>query len=74
MWVVQVVWCVVVLLSKLLQAESPLVCSGDMYEVGMDRGRYYSVNLPLKDGIDDLNECERARVVWCGMGRCSVVV
>ena len=43
--------------------------SGDMYEVGMDRGRYYSVNLPLKDGIDDLSECERARVVWHGVGR-----
>ena len=41
--------------------------SGDMYEVGMDRGRYYSVNLPLKDGIDDLSECGHARVVWCGM-------
>ena len=40
-----------------------------MYEVGMDRGRYYSVNLPLKDGIDDLSECERARVVWHGVGR-----
>ena len=34
----------------------PLLCSGDMYEVGMDRGKYYSVNLPLKDGIDDLSE------------------
>ena len=43
--------------------------SGDMYEVGMDRGRYYSVNLPLKDGIDDLSECEHARVVGRGVGR-----
>ena len=33
----------------------------------MDRGRYYSVNLPLKDGIDDLSECEHPRVVWRGM-------
>ena len=41
---------------------SPL-CAGDMYEVGMDRGKYYSVNLPLKDGIDDLSECEGARVM-----------
>ena len=27
--------------------------TGDMYEVGADRGRYYSLNVPLKDGIDD---------------------
>ena len=73
-WAVRVVWYVVVLWSMLLQAESLHVCSGDMYKVGMDRGRYYSVKLPLKDGIDDLSECERARVVWRGVGRCSVVV
>ncbi len=24
-----------------------------MYEIGMESGRYYSVNVPLKDGIDD---------------------
>ncbi|XP_072016454.1 histone deacetylase 3-like [Amphiura filiformis] len=27
--------------------------TGDMYEIGMESGRYYSVNVPLKDGIDD---------------------
>lgn len=27
--------------------------SGDMYEIGADSGRYYSVNVPLKEGIDD---------------------
>ena len=43
----------------------PLLCSGDMYEVGMDRGKYYSVNLPLKDGIDDLSECEGVVVCVC---------
>lgn len=26
---------------------------GDMYEVGAECGRYYSVNVPLKEGIDD---------------------
>jgi histone deacetylase 3 len=29
--------------------------TGDMYENGMDKGRFYSVNVPLKDGIDDLS-------------------
>ena len=52
-----VVWCVV--------DSSRAVSSGDMYEVGMDRGKYYSVNLPLKDGIDDLSECEGDGVM-CG--------
>ena len=52
--------------------QSLLVCSGDMYEVGMDQGRYYSVNLPLKDGINDLSECEQAK--WCSEPEwCSVV-
>ncbi|XP_028403863.1 histone deacetylase 3-like [Dendronephthya gigantea] len=27
--------------------------TGDMYENGVDNGRYYSVNVPLRDGIDD---------------------
>lgn len=26
---------------------------GDMYEIGSDKGKYYSLNVPLKDGIDD---------------------
>jgi histone deacetylase 3 len=26
---------------------------GDMYEIGAECGRYYSVNIPLKEGIDD---------------------
>ncbi len=29
------------------------VCAGDMYEIGAEKGRYYSLNVPLKDGIDD---------------------
>lgn len=27
--------------------------TGDMYEIGAENGKYYSVNVPLKDGIDD---------------------
>ncbi|VUZ55658.1 unnamed protein product [Hymenolepis diminuta] len=27
--------------------------TGDMYEVGAESGKYYSVNVPLKEGIDD---------------------
>lgn len=27
--------------------------AGDMYEVGAGKGKYYSLNVPLKDGIDD---------------------
>lgn len=27
--------------------------TGDMYEIGAECGRYYSVNIPLKEGIDD---------------------
>ncbi|KAK3592158.1 hypothetical protein CHS0354_019449 [Potamilus streckersoni] len=27
--------------------------TGDMYELGAESGRYYSVNVPLKEGIDD---------------------
>ncbi len=27
--------------------------TGDMYETGAEAGRYYSVNIPLKEGIDD---------------------
>ena len=27
-----------------------------MYESGAESGRYYSVNVPLKEGIDDQSE------------------
>ncbi|KAG8133019.1 putative Histone deacetylase protein [Naja naja] len=27
--------------------------TGDMYEVGAESGRYYCLNVPLRDGIDD---------------------
>lgn len=29
--------------------------TGDMYEIGAEVGRYYSVNVPLKEGMDDLS-------------------
>uniref|UniRef100_A0A8C2IUG7 Histone deacetylase n=1 Tax=Cyprinus carpio TaxID=7962 RepID=A0A8C2IUG7_CYPCA len=30
--------------------------TGDMYEVGAESGRYYCLNVPLRDGIDDQSE------------------
>jgi len=27
--------------------------SGDVSDVGVGKGKYYAVNVPLKDGIDD---------------------
>ena len=27
--------------------------TGDIHEIGVDRGKYYSLNVPLRDGIDD---------------------
>ena len=27
--------------------------TGDMYEIGAEKGKYYSLNVPLRDGIDD---------------------
>uniref|UniRef100_A0A158Q894 Histone deacetylase n=1 Tax=Elaeophora elaphi TaxID=1147741 RepID=A0A158Q894_9BILA len=29
--------------------------TGDMYDVGQDSGRYYAVNVPMKEGMDDEN-------------------
>ena len=36
---------------------SPICVAGDMYEIGADSGRHYSVNVPLKEGIDDDCQC-----------------
>lgn len=33
-----------------------VLCLGDMYEVGAESGRYYCLNVPLRDGIDDQSE------------------
>lgn len=30
-----------------------LFLAGDMFELGVESGRYYSLNVPLRDGIDD---------------------
>lgn len=44
---------------------SSSVSTGDMYEVGADKGKYYSVNVPLKDGIDDQSKsCEHHWLPW----------
>lgn len=37
-------------------SEMCVLCSGDMYEVGAESGRYYCLNVPLRDGIDDQSE------------------
>lgn len=29
--------------------------TGDMFEIGAESGKYYSINVPLKEGIDDTN-------------------
>ena len=31
--------------------------TGDMYELGQDIGKYFSINVPLREGIDDESEC-----------------
>lgn len=31
----------------------PFYPVGDMFELGVENGRYYSLNVPLRDGIDD---------------------
>ncbi len=33
--------------------------AGDMYEMGAECGKFYSVNVPLKEGIDDQSEFKR---------------
>lgn len=57
------------------------VSVGDMYEIGADLGKYYSVNVPLREGIDDqskriLDIC----IVWtlylymCGEIICKIML
>ena len=36
-----------------------------MYEVGAESGRYYSVNIPLKEGIDDASKCIQRNSIYC---------
>ena len=30
--------------------------TGDMFEIGVENGKFYSLNVPLKDGIDDASK------------------
>lgn len=41
-----------------------------MYEIGADVGRYYSVNVPLKEGIDDLSY---SQVYYVNLLCCSII-
>ena len=34
----------------------PWYISGDMYEIGSETGRYYSLNVPLREGMDDASK------------------
>lgn len=47
-----------------------------MYEVGAESGRYYCLNVPLRDGIDD--QSEFTVVSWYGqdltLGRAGPVL
>ena len=42
----------------LIQINIYVVVPGDMYELGAESGRYYSLNVPLKEGIDDTSKYE----------------
>ena len=37
--------------------------TGDMYEVGAEKGKYYSLNVPLRDGIDDQSKSRDNHVI-----------
>ena len=37
----------------LLISQSSSIFVGDMFELGVENGRFYSLNVPLRDGIDD---------------------
>ena len=52
-----------------LNATISLSMTGDMYEIGAENGKYYSVNVPLKDGIDDQSEWMCVCVSLCSI-RC----
>ena len=40
------------------------MCSGDITDVGMRQGKYYSLNVPLNDGIDDRTYERLFKVTW----------
>uniref|UniRef100_A0A8C8DTI1 Histone deacetylase 3 n=1 Tax=Oryzias sinensis TaxID=183150 RepID=A0A8C8DTI1_9TELE len=43
--------------------------TGDMYEVGAESGRYYCLNVPLRDGIDDQSEAAAVCPIVLSAGR-----
>ena len=40
-------------LIVIILIDQALFLAGDMFELGVENGRYYSLNVPLRDGIDD---------------------
>ena len=39
--------------NKLINVTIISIFAGDMFELGVENGRFYSLNVPLRDGIDD---------------------
>ena len=39
--------------NKLINLTIIYIFVGDMFELGVENGRFYSLNVPLRDGIDD---------------------
>lgn len=60
-WATAKLWTALCISAVLLVMCIESVCvlwfsAGDMYEVGAESGRYYCLNVPLRDGIDDQSE------------------
>ena len=45
--------CHIWLVTKLIIVTIICIFVGDMFELGVENGRFYSLNVPLRDGIDD---------------------
>ena len=62
--------CVCLSVCLCVCIEVGFMTAGDMYEIGGEKGKYYSVNVPLKDGIDDQSKsacCHgNTSVLHCG--------
>ena len=41
--------------------------TGHMYEIGSETGRYYSVNVPFKEGMDDMSYEQVGSENWSTM-------
>lgn len=50
---------VISLAIKTLSSDVRYIFTGDMFEIGADSGRYYSLNVPLREGIDDASKFEK---------------